>query len=1130
MQNLYLARWATWVALIVLLGSGLLPAQNTPVAQFDPGRIYLKLSDDTERTIPSLKALTYDEELTALRPLVQTYGLQAVRQPFAHLHTPTFDRTYEFRFDPQADVEGLIRDLEQLDWVEYAEPIPLRELHSIPNDSLWNQVAGHLQLIQADSAWELHTGGNTTVAIIDNALQTDHPDLAPNLWTNPGEIAGNGLDDDNNGYVDDVHGYDVSDGDGDVNPPASAGPFTFSHGTHCAGIAAGATNNQRGIASVGYDTQIIGVKATPDGGDDLFIPDAEEAFAYCIAVQPDVISASYGSPFPTQTEENLVAEAQRRGIMVVSSAGNFNASLPFYPAAFETVIAVANTTNDDLRSPSSSFGPWVDVSAPGTEILSTVSFDTYAPYTGTSMSGPMVGGLLALMKSYRPGYPISVYEYAMLESADPLDSLNPDYLGQLGSGRINAYQALQALDCYPLASNSDGPRLDTLRLGSLTAISTDSCVTYDFDRQAISFLSPSDSLDLQMSLGTCGPINPRQVAVFLDWNGDGDFADSLERVWESGFVAGNERLSQKVEVPAFTLEESVLRMRIIVREDTGRIEPCASYQVGETEDHLVSFIPELCPPGNLTLADYSYEQDFEAFTRCDTAPGVACVLAEGWSNANDDDLDWLVHRGSTPTVNTGPSGDYLPGDSLYLYVEAYGGAADQRAELLSPCLDFSGLEQPELSFAYHMFGLNMGTLLVQARTEGLWETVWTSTGNRQNLWRTATVDLSLFAGQQARLRFVGLTGDGERSDMALGFINIGEGKPCQAEQVLRDTAASLEDGSGRVRPYANATDCRWLIQPYNARHIRIDLESLRILPGQDSLRIHDGENEAVAALREYSGFLLGDSLEIEGGSTYLRFKTDSSGQNEGWRLRYRAELLSDVLSYQLDEQTGMVGDTLLVPLRVQDFTDMVQAEVLLTLSDPSVAQFAGTAELAAGLSGSLTATALAADTLQLIWAADPTAPLSLGAGANLAQVAVVLTGQAGDSVALRVPAAEPGGYEARRRIGEAENVSLLLFGGDTTTLFLTANTSVAEAGSEGELRVAPNPFGERLRVGYTLPAGQGGTLYVRDALGRVVWQQALAPEGGERHLQLDTQSWATGLYLLELRQAQTLWQRKVFKQ
>ncbi len=392
----------------------------------------------------SLDEVQANKNFREISYIFSQYQVESVQRPFIHLNTDIFDRTYKIQFASISKAEALIRDLERLDDVEYAERVELLRPTLTPNDPGVPQQY-HLNNISAFDAWDIHTGGNAVVAIVDDAVRISHNDLSPNVWVNTAEIPNNGIDDDANGYVDDVNGFDVADLDNNPNPPASAADFNFSHGTHCAGIASGATDNGTGIASIGFSNKIMGVKCTSDNGNPQFVENGYEGVAYAMAAGADVISMSWGGPQASQTAQNVFNQAHGMGITLVAAAGNDNSSQTFYPAGYNFVISVASTNQGDQKSSFSNYGSWIDISAPGSQILSTVatSATSYQVYDGTSMACPMVAGLCGLLKSYDGSLSPDDIEFCITNTADNIDSQNPSFISQLGAGRINAHLALQ---------------------------------------------------------------------------------------------------------------------------------------------------------------------------------------------------------------------------------------------------------------------------------------------------------------------------------------------------------------------------------------------------------------------------------------------------------------------------------------------------------------------------------------------------------------------------------------------------------------------------------------------------------------------------------------------------------------
>ena len=304
--------------------------------------------------------------------------------------------------------------------------------------------------IDLSEAWELTTGSPAViVSVLDSGVDLDHPDLVANIWTNPGEIPGNGIDDDQNGFIDDVHGWDFSDNDNNPDDPDG-------HGSHTAGTIAAATHNGTGVAGVagGFGSagvQIMPLKIFDEAFDDIIA----EAFVYAADNGAVISSNSWGggdtSPLIENAIDYFIANAGSgggpvQGGVVVFAAGNDGTSSQSsgYPATYSPVIAVAASDHTDRLPSWSNYGNWVDITAPGVSIISTVNNGGYDTYDGTSMAAPHVAGVLALVASYAPGLSAAALRSAVEQSADNIDALNGNRVGQLGSGRLNAYNALVA--------------------------------------------------------------------------------------------------------------------------------------------------------------------------------------------------------------------------------------------------------------------------------------------------------------------------------------------------------------------------------------------------------------------------------------------------------------------------------------------------------------------------------------------------------------------------------------------------------------------------------------------------------------------------------------------------------------
>jgi subtilisin family serine protease len=250
-----------------------------------------------------------------------------------------------------------------------------------------------------ESAWRQSTGSDVTVAIIDSGADLTHPDLAPNLWTNAGEIPANGIDDDHNGYVDDVHGYDFVDNDGTPQD-------TNGHGTHVAGIVGARGDNGIGGSGVAWRVRLMSLRVL-DANAHGTTTAVAGGIRYAVDNGARIVNLSLAGPTPTVELEDAVQYAQAHDVPIVAAAGNDGADLttsPTYPAAYgeANVIGVAATAPGGGLASVSDYGPGADIAAPGAQILSTALGGGYEWRTGTSMAAPEVAGALALLASVRP--------------------------------------------------------------------------------------------------------------------------------------------------------------------------------------------------------------------------------------------------------------------------------------------------------------------------------------------------------------------------------------------------------------------------------------------------------------------------------------------------------------------------------------------------------------------------------------------------------------------------------------------------------------------------------------------------------------------------------------------------------
>jgi subtilisin family serine protease len=341
--------------------------------------------------------------------------------------------------------------------VAHVEPDSICPVDVIPDDPYWNFL-WHLQQahdIDAPEAWDVEQGDPSVIlAICDTGVDYEHPDLMNKVWRNPGEIPDNGIDDDSNGYIDDVVGWDWVTGAYNVYPgedgqtPDNDPMDFFGHGTHCSGIAAAETNNAEGVAGIDWNGRIMCLRAgyaSSDGNGYLQMSACAQAINYATSFGATAINCSWGNN-NTGGLGAAVDNAVAAGVLLSVAAGNSNSSSPTYLSARGDCLSVAATDANDIKASFSNYGTWIDISAPGVGIFSTyrehLGDHTYTTMSGTSMAAPCCVGVAGLLKAQDPSRFCVELKDLMKTWADPIDSLNPGYGGLLGTGRLNANNSL----------------------------------------------------------------------------------------------------------------------------------------------------------------------------------------------------------------------------------------------------------------------------------------------------------------------------------------------------------------------------------------------------------------------------------------------------------------------------------------------------------------------------------------------------------------------------------------------------------------------------------------------------------------------------------------------------------------
>ncbi len=405
----------------------------------------------------------------SLNVKMNVWGIQKVDQPYFYLSqsqlvgAEDLTRIFHLYFSEEQDPQKVADEFAFDPNVLYAEPLYVHSVEEIPNDPAWAQNQhGDLAHIQAPEAWNLVKGeaGEVVIGIVDNGTEWNHPDLVDNIWQNLGEDADNDgrtiefienqwvfdpgdtnkIDDDGNGYIDDVIGWNFLSGSND--PTGSA-----DHGTPVAGAAGAVTNNNTGGASISWNCKIMPVAALGEG------TDTYQGIIYAVHEGAEIINCSWGRVGGFSSyEQDIIDFAYNNDVLVVASAGNGgddnigdnNDVTPHYPSNFNHVLCVGSTNKtDDVKATFSNYGAAsVDVFAPGVRIYVPYPGGRYALVDGTSLSTPIVAGLAGLLKTQIPDMPPAELIRRIKLTSENIDSVNSEFAGLLGHGRVNAFKAV----------------------------------------------------------------------------------------------------------------------------------------------------------------------------------------------------------------------------------------------------------------------------------------------------------------------------------------------------------------------------------------------------------------------------------------------------------------------------------------------------------------------------------------------------------------------------------------------------------------------------------------------------------------------------------------------------------------
>ncbi|CAN5335887.1 hypothetical protein BH09PLA1_BH09PLA1_13790 [soil metagenome] len=343
-----------------------------------------------------------------------------------------------------------------------------------PNDPNYSDQYFHT-LMQNNLAWNTTLGSsNIIVAITDDGFDINHPDLAANIWTNAGEIAGNGIDDDQNGYIDDVHGWNFSGNTNNV-----AGTFSAYHGNHVAGIVGARTNNGIGVAGTAGGVTIMPIRFF--GTTPWTSAVVAASYAYAANNGAKIVNTSYGVD-EFSSDPAYVAALQYiydAGLLHLNSAGNTATRDPLRQSLDQSLFVV-NTNAADAKSSTSNYGWGMDLTAPGESIYSTFPNGNYSYLSGTSMASANAAGAAALIWSAHPTWTRDQVAAQLIGTTDNIAAQNPFYAADLGSGRVNSYRAVtESLRAPRLKSVLGLPAQGGVSNNLITAFTVDVANVFD---------------------------------------------------------------------------------------------------------------------------------------------------------------------------------------------------------------------------------------------------------------------------------------------------------------------------------------------------------------------------------------------------------------------------------------------------------------------------------------------------------------------------------------------------------------------------------------------------------------------------------------------------------------------------
>lgn len=438
-----------------------------PKSQYISNAIYIK-TKSSHYTGQKSKGFYSSILQTSLEGL----NVENIRQPFEQYaqgellenDANGLGRIFEIKYDSPVDPYDVCKELMQNPEVEYAVPQFIHQVYEYtPNDpKLAENKQWYINTLKLKDAWEISKGSkDVIIGIVDSAIDWEHEDLAANIWTNPNEIPGNGIDDDENGKIDDIRGWDFI---GDVTyAQISSGSFKEDnnpksnnnnnmHGTHVSGCASAVTNNATGIAGVGFNCTLMPVKVGADNFQVQGIYRGYEGILYAAQNGAKIINCSWGGPGHSPYQEDIINQVTDLGAIIVAASGNDGSNNDYVdhnPSNYEKVLSVGATYTQDRIASFTNYGTVVTVYSPGQSIYSTMPGNSYANQQGTSMASPITAGLAGLLLAKKPNLSPGAIKHQIRSTSDNVLAKNPA-LRPWYYGRANALSMLTFNDpSYP---------------------------------------------------------------------------------------------------------------------------------------------------------------------------------------------------------------------------------------------------------------------------------------------------------------------------------------------------------------------------------------------------------------------------------------------------------------------------------------------------------------------------------------------------------------------------------------------------------------------------------------------------------------------------------------------------------